>query len=412
MTVGVGEQMPRHARSPKSSVTPEHLDVLHGAMPELFDLKPLPDDWEERIDLVPSDGALSPHIGKDGVERDLFPDLMNEQRSDEKLAFDLGPGFPDFPDLEGIRWPADVRFPGAPESVLPKGKVPKTDVLAFYLPFHYYYPSAWGVYIFAECIEYLAKSLQDVVRGLSGMDAFVASRAFLYGHEVFHHRVEAFATRLEVTHRQAFYKTGFDSVYKNGQSIGDCVEESLANAHALWRVREVLRNRASSRRAVQEALTEYVRQQPAGYRRGADIADDKSFNRCRNHFAEVNMAASNSGRPQSRADVWGSFTHAFDGFIRRGCPVSYVLPKGSPLAARTGLQGRFLRYREVESRLRKLKCHPTGQQSGSHVKWEGPSGHRFEVPQHPGDLGRGLLARIVKQAGLGMSLSQFVASQA
>jgi hypothetical protein len=43
-------------------------------------------------------------------------------------------------------------------------------------------------------------------------------------------------------------------------------------------------------------------------------------------------------------------------------------------------------------------------------KWMG--GHRFPVTRHPGDLRRGTLAKIIKERGLEMSLTEFVAARA
>jgi hypothetical protein len=88
-----------------------------------------------------------------------------------------------------------------------------------------------------------------------------------------------------------------------------------------------------------EALADFVRRQPARYRRGADIAGTRKFHECRNSFAERNQAACLPALKGLSSGVWETFSHAFDGFMRRGSQFIYVLPKSSPLAARVGIQG-------------------------------------------------------------------------
>lgn len=44
---------------------------------------------------------------------------------------------------------------------------------------------------------------------------------------------------------------------------------------------------------------------------------------------------------------------------------------------------------------------------GSHVKWERIDGKRFVVPKHKRDLAPGTLSKIIENAGLNMSLSEF-----
>ena len=60
----------------------------------------------------------------------------------------------------------------------------------------------------------------------------------------------------------------------------------------------------------------------------------------------------------------------------------------------------ILAAREVLRRLLKAGFRIVSQK-GSHVKlWNPLTDQRTGVPLHPGDLGRNLLAKIIKQAGL------------
>jgi predicted RNA binding protein YcfA (HicA-like mRNA interferase family) len=72
---------------------------------------------------------------------------------------------------------------------------------------------------------------------------------------------------------------------------------------------------------------------------------------------------------------------------------------------------RYLRYKDLKKKLEKLgECTPL-RQKGSHEIWKCPGGKKFPVPRHPGDLKKGTLAKIVKQAGLGMSVSEFMGAK-
>ena len=103
------------------------------------------------------------------------------------------------------------------------------------------------------------------------------------------------------------------------------------------------------------------------------------------------------------------FPKGFDGIARVPSRVNYLVHRSSPMAKRMSLGLRYLRYRDVSERLERVaRCRETGHARGSHVKWKRPDGHTFTVPRHPGDLARGTLAKIIKQAGLEISLSEFI----
>ena len=59
--------------------------------------------------------------------------------------------------------------------------MPPPDCHAFYLPFHYFYPIWWGVYLLYEGVLWLA---HEIVRRsgneVSPRQAFEAARLFLY----------------------------------------------------------------------------------------------------------------------------------------------------------------------------------------------------------------------------------------
>lgn len=380
----------------------DDLDLLRAQLPELFDDLALPDGWEsdwaftqvsqperfepvETIDL-PADG---------GIEA-----ILAGETSDEGSADGGGPAVPGFRD----------RFPGVPES-FDRGGPPPPDAIAFYLPFHHFHPVWWGVYFVADGVRSLGQHLVQFSGGrLTMLEAITVARVFAYGHEAFHHQVECFATRLEVTHREPLYRIGFNALYKRTASGPDCIEEALASAHGYRRVKEIAfrkPNRAWKRRVALDALGEYIRRSPPGYNRALEFVDDDMFIHARNKFAESNQQECLPEIKSVGPDVWRLSPFAFAGISRSVSRVNYTVSRNSPLYSRLRATGLFLRYRDVTERLRDKAGCVFIRQNGGHAIWRSPTGQVFPVPCHPGDLARGTLRKIITQAGLDVSLSEF-----
>lgn len=67
---------------------------------------------------------------------------------------------------------------------------------------------------------------------------------------------------------------------------------------------------------------------------------------------------------------------------------------------------------DVTRRLEKLAhCQWHRDGDGSHQIWKTPTGATFPVPRHPGDLKPGTLLKILKLAGLSMSLQEFASAK-
>jgi len=207
----------------------EHLDLLHAELPELFQDRELPRGWDEPYLILPFDPE----------ERGGDPLALPDEAADELACFPVDmpnnpvalphPGMPsEIMDLFGLG------HPGSPMRVEDLREPLPPDCLAFYLPFHYYHPVWWGVYLWGPGVDYLAQQIQArAPQHIEDALAWQAAKFFLYHHEAFHHQAECFATRLELTHRRPFYKTGFERIYQRTLMTDDCLEEGLANARAL-----------------------------------------------------------------------------------------------------------------------------------------------------------------------------------
>ncbi len=373
----------------------DRIQDLRREVPEAFEDLPLAPDWDEEwlfVSIPNADKAL-PQVFEDGIDQgDQDASPVAGAATPETLAL--------MPTVPG-------RFPGAPIAAEGSG-TPPPEAWAFYLPFHYFHPTWWGIYLTVEGTLELARFLKSQVSDAPFRDALLASQVFLHGHEAFHHLVECFAARLEVTHREAAYRLGFERLYRGTQGTDKCVEEGLANAHALHRVSAAFRRTRPLRTALMRALEAHVRDNPPGYRLGVELAHKARCSVERAQFAEVNHTESLKGVPTKHPRIWNVFPHAFSGLARLTSRVNYLVHQNSPLAQRLRLRMRFLRYRDLARRLRIAGAEIVGSGKGSHEKWRASDGNTFVVPRHPGDLASGTLAKIIKQAGLGMSVSEFL----
>ena len=324
---------------------------------------------------------------------------------------------PDFGVITVPDFGSPASFPGAPNSYNVENFVPPPDCLAFYLPFHYFHPVWWGVYLIVEGVQGLASFVYRQTGGvLTYPESVVVARLFVYGHEAFHHIVESFATRLEVSHRKSLYRTGFDALYREGAGTSDSIEEALASAHGYRKVDSRAfrkpNDEPQKRKAALEAITEYIRCCPPGYNRAREFVQNTAFTSQRSKFAEKNHNWALPDIGQREAHVWHSFPNAFSGISRVHSRVNYAIHRDSPLIDRVRTRGHYLRYREVAQRLQKLgSCTFIRHGGGGHEIWQNPTGQSFEVPRHPRDLNTGTLQRIIKQAGLEVSMSQFMSQR-
>ena len=214
------------------------------------------------------------------------------------------------------------------EASLPLPSSP--DELAFYLPFHYYdfnYPAQeesepWGIYIMWAGREELAAWLSTHTNyKLSLKDAREASTLFLYGVQAFHHIIECFATRLELTQRTPVYKQGVAQLFQETHGQPACIEEALAAAHGLQRVRRLVKDKQTQGYAI-EALFAYLTLCPAAYNRGKEFLSVKRFKEAHNAFAEENYRTTFPTLPQWNAALWANFP--FRGIARVDSKVCYL----------------------------------------------------------------------------------------
>jgi predicted RNA binding protein YcfA (HicA-like mRNA interferase family) len=378
------------------------LDTLCEELPELFQPRDLSPEWNDGLIIVPI---------HDPERIDAYDSVVQDQQS-------LGMDDWELTDIEelGVEFIKPGAEPpsmspiiidtlggahgGAPQSHGGGPTMPPPDCLAFYLPFHYYYPAWWGVYLLFDGVVWLAGEIIRRSNGaVSPRGAMQAARLFLYYHEAFHHKTECFATRLELTHRRPLYKTGFERLYQQTVGKPACLEEALANASALNDGHKRIRDSI-----VDQALIGYVQASPPGYNRGDQIRGVFRKERC--EFAEANQRICLPHLPPKRPDVWHTMPHMFNGIANIKSQVNYVIPRSSPLAMRLPLRG-LPSPAQLAKKLGVLAGIQFVRHDGNHDIYQTPTGKTIPIPRHPRDLGRGLLRKILSEAGLGMGIEEF-----
>jgi predicted RNA binding protein YcfA (HicA-like mRNA interferase family) len=379
-----------------------HLDILHSELPELFQTGGLSPAWDDGLVIVPIDNPES-HLGDSAGRSPLDEEALNYVDL-ERLAAEPTTEIASMPTV-----PPEIldalggAHPGAPASTIDPKEMPPPECFAFYLPFHYYYPTWWGVYLLLEGIQWLAHEIVRRSDGeVSAREAICAARMFLYYHEAFHHKTECFATRLEVTHRKPFYKTGFEHYFQKTIGTDDCVEEGLANATALELTRKSLRHKA-----IDHALAGYVADSPPGYRRGNEIRLQLSPVRCQ--FAEENRNFCLPHLPRKSPKVWHTVPHMFHGMFNIKSHVNYVISRNSPLIARMRMRP-LLPPKKLVKKLETLADVQFVRNGGRHDIYRAKNDATIPIPRDPRDLTRGLLRDILREAGLQMSVEQFMHS--
>lgn len=97
----------------------------------------------------------------------------------------------------------------------------------------------------------------------------------------------------------------------------------------------------------------------------------------------------------------------FDGISNIKGRVNYVIPRNSPLVGRMPFKP-LLPPSKLIRKLKDLAKLKFVRNGGNHDIYHTPSGKIIPIPRHPRDLGRGLLLKILREAGLDLSLQEFL----
>jgi predicted RNA binding protein YcfA (HicA-like mRNA interferase family) len=390
----------------------DDLQVLRDHVPTLFEFQRGNSAWDEGWLVAPVNDVETSSL--DSVEASLVEPLSSSLTPGvdiETVAPERGAAQDALPRLPVV-YSTSEPIPGAP---IPEdyGGPPPPDALAFYLPFHYFPRHVWGIYLTYEGVQ----ELRDVILSRSAgaidpVQAWHAARVFLYGHEAFHHAVESFATRLEVDRREPLYRTGFERLYRRELSEGRSAEEALATGFGAQKAFSFAKRQGwneSAQHSLGSAVHRYILTLPDNYRAGIHYySPGRDFDARRDKLAEDSRAECLGGLPFPAA-IWRNAPHGFRGIANVTSRVNYIVRRSSPLALRHRLSQRFLSKRTVIRKLERLAGMVFEREGGNHELWRTADGHTIPIPRHR-ELKPGTVRNIVKQAGLNMSLEEFLAA--
>lgn len=378
------------------------IDVLYQELPEVFSLKDLPEIDDSEWVILSHDNLDWENLFKDFEE--LFLDYFNSVAQ----AY-LPVSLPDLSDFMTLK-----KKPGSPVPIPKRGITPPPDALAFYLPFHEYYPDKWGIYILFEGIIILSQRLIDLCskKNLPDIKLFpeIAIRALFY-HEAYHNAVENFAVKLELTHKKKIYLTAFNDYYAKTSDTDDCLEEALANLNLIKNVFAYINDNKSidvdKKKYLKAAFLSYIKDNPPGYRKSYDIYIIQHEQEHKLIFINELMNCALSPNYRSK-EVWSLFSHAISPLIKID-QICYLINRKSEIWHIVPKHIKSIRYRELIKKLSKIdNIKLLRQGRGSHEIWISSKGKRFVIPRHKNDIPVGTIISIMRDLNLKMSFSEFL----
>lgn len=288
----------------------------------------------------------------------------------------------------------------SPEPLPPPGDV---DALAWYLPFHYYGWS-WGIYVKESEVLMIAGKIKKFLGGPPSDEYEFAqltrmALSVLYLHEAFHHKVESFATRLEIARLLPVYLPYNESVYKPLRGTDLQLEESMACAEMLNRLKEKSFHglvRQDIREATDTFLRQWIPTLPPSYRRGIEFSERPDTGTL------LSQIASSQLKPKQPKTDWDIATQMIRGLFNRNSVVHILVPVGTTPMIPWFDVDRFLAVstRDVEKLLRIRGYVEVHGGKGSHRKFKCADKPTVTLPANREALSPGVQRQIAGSLGL------------
>lgn len=221
------------------------------------------------------------------------------------------------------------------------------SAVAFYRPYHSW-RSQWGIFFLVDRIAAWASSIftqasnRPFLYGNNSItQIYTLVKVMVFYHEMYHHKIEAFATKAEIFMRQRYYTNGFQCFYCLTYGTDNCLEEAFANLYAFRRtIKYFAGNNAMDKQYVEKILRGIVfPQQPPGYRLATGLAalNENDAGILEKRFLDILWSYSYrvvNARPlpPMPASLWRGFTYAIDSVINTDNRVTYLIPRNSPFA--------------------------------------------------------------------------------
>jgi len=263
------------------------------------------------------------------------------------------------------------------------------EAIAWFQPYHVWTEETWGIYFDARKLDDLALSFLDDFKSarVHGSHSLAALLAFglTYAHELFHARVEAALSWLEINAQQPRHLRYKDRVYQALRETPDWLEEALANWSA-WDwfkapgIQSLITRMASNAEGLDRVVEGSLDLAPPGYqewRLGHQAATWRTF---ANQLSTGNpkITATGIGLPLESA-LSGPLPYDFQ-------PADIPLRFVGPGAIADRLQSHPATFnvpprRELERALKHFRHSlDASGGKGGHQKWTGPDQRAFILP--------------------------------
>ena len=285
------------------------------------------------------------------------------------------------------------------------------DALAWYAPIHRFGLS-WGIYIYeASVIDVAAQIGTYLMPGIINRPGITKqlvrmALSVLYLHEAFHHKIESFATRLEVVKRQKVFFPYQQNVYRKLIGTDELIEEALACTEMYVRLKERTYRQGISD-SVYEATTamlrDWIPSLPPGYRMAETVLNgNSSFEEERNGLlCQVNEGAINFTQNHYEWDIATQMTRGLFSWRE----IAYVLiPRGTksliPWFSRD-ITSLSISTRDLEKLIRRFGYSEIQGGKGSHRKFVHDTRPTIILPYARESLSLGVLRSVARSLGVG-----------
>jgi hypothetical protein len=263
------------------------------------------------------------------------------------------------------------------------------EAIAWFQPYHVWTEETWGIYFDARKLDDLALSFLDDfksarVRGSHSLAALLAF-GLTYAHEMFHARVEAALSWLEINAQQPRHLRYKDRVYDALRETPEWLEEALANWSA-WTwfkspgVQLLVKRMASNAEGLDRVVEESLDLAPPGYQEWRLGHQPGTWRVFANQLSTANpkSSATSIGMPLESV-VAGPLPYDFQ---PTDIPLRFV---GAGVVA-DRLQSHPATFnvpprRELERALKHFRHSlDASGGKGGHQKWTGPDQRAFILP--------------------------------
>lgn len=165
------------------------------------------------------------------------------------------------------------------------------SLLGLYKPFHF--NKKWGIYMFSDNLVKKASwiSLRTSNRDFTQQEIYDIVFWQTYFHEVYHHKIEMYATRLEFAFRKPIYKEIFHKFYCGSKGLDYCLEEAFAETYGALKCADHLAKHSNhKRRKILDFIkSEVLINRPPGYRVASQILqlNTESIKQMEYEFLEI-----------------------------------------------------------------------------------------------------------------------------